>query len=352
MKKRNLKVFIKVEFLLIVFSLLTGGFSIYTKIRTRQKFDSIERNIALFQLKYVRSDDSADLEETAGLLRSSCQTLCAFNPDVSIALEKLLDSSNSFPKDNQAQFVSSIIDFQYLITLKQNKLDFCYEVLIGSSFFLLFLTTIIILLKFLNQKTELIKIKTVNEAQQKFSRDLHDGAAQDLATLKLYLSQNDKEKSILYADQAFKEIRYLIDSLHMDLSTDLKTIFQEMCLAFQNNYNIQVNLLFASTKIELLPDDTKIELIRVLQEALNNTARHAQATKSDIKTIDSPDSILFTITDNGKGISQDDLNKYSDNRKHYGLQNIRERISSIGGSVDYITTGGTTIAITIKNSIR
>ena len=61
----------------------------------------------------------------------------------------------------------------------------------------------------------------------------------------------------------------------------------------------------------------------------------------------------MTISDNGVGFDLEkveELNK-SDSKKHYGVQNIIDRIQALGGNVEFINKEGTTIAITIKNII-
>ena len=42
----------------------------------------------------------------------------------------------------------------------------------------------------------------------------------------------------------------------------------------------------------------------------------------------------------------------TDEKKHYGIRNIQERVKLMGGTVEFVNDGGTTIAITIKNIIR
>ena len=46
------------------------------------------------------------------------------------------------------------------------------------------------------------------------------------------------------------------------------------------------------------------------------------------------------------------LFKKSEEKKHYGLENIRTRVEKLGGTVEISGKGGTTIAITIKNIVR
>lgn len=64
----------------------------------------------------------------------------------------------------------------------------------------------------------------MNEEQSKISRNLHDGVAQDLAALKLYLEKEDLSKSKFYAQQAFNEVRYMIGTTHLNLNESFEEI--------------------------------------------------------------------------------------------------------------------------------
>ncbi len=192
-----------------------------------------------------------------------------------------------------------------------------------------------------------IKLKT--DEQVKMSRNLHDGVAQDLAALKLYLETDDKEKAKFYATQAFKEIRYLIGSLHLDLSNDLEKTIQQILRVFEANYGIQTHFYFASDLIVQFSQDIIIEFIRILQETLSNIARHANATEVTVKFIDVSDKLKFIISDNGVGFKIEEMLNLNpeDKMSHYGLSNIQERVRLLGGTVEFVNEGGMTIAITI-----
>ena len=76
-------------------------------------------------------------------------------------------------------------------------------------------------------KSTIEPIITMNEEQSKISRNLHDGAAQDLAALKLYLEKEDLSKSKFYAQQAFNEVRYMIGATHLDSNQSFEEIVRE-----------------------------------------------------------------------------------------------------------------------------
>lgn len=80
-------------------------------------------------------------------------------------------------------------------------------------------------------KSTIEPIITMNEEQSKISRNLHDGVAQDLAALKLYLEKEDLPKSKFYAQQAFNEVRYMIGATHLDLNQSFEEIVRETIIS-------------------------------------------------------------------------------------------------------------------------
>ena len=182
---------------------------------------------------------------------------------------------------------------------------------------------------------------------------MHDGVAQDLAALKLFIQNDEKEKSLYYSEQAFKEVRYLIDSTHLDFNQNFEEILQQTLKSFEVNFGIKTEFLCASNLIKSLAPETQMELLRILQEALSNTSRHSEASLLTVKITDICSFIRFIIEDNGKGFSEAEIaGKKSEEKKHYGLENIRTRVEKLGGTVEISGKGGTKIAITIKNIVH
>ena len=88
-----------------------------------------------------------------------------------------------------------------------------------------------------------------------------------------------------------------------------------------------------------------------MQEGLSNIARHANATEVRLRITDVGNEMHIALSDNGSGFCEEEVERRQDGgRKHWGLNNIRERVSAMHGTVEFINDGGTTIAIKIKNT--
>jgi NarL family two-component system sensor histidine kinase LiaS len=88
----------------------------------------------------------------------------------------------------------------------------------------------------------------------------------------------------------------------------------------------------------------KLNLIRMIQESLTNTIKHAKATIVAFSMIQKGDTLTIKIKDNGVGF---DTNKLSS--AGHGVRNIKKRCSDIGATLDIESepTKGTTITISI-----
>ena len=89
-----------------------------------------------------------------------------------------------------------------------------------------------------------------------------------------------------------------------------------------------------------LPDDYKTCIYRVVQEALNNCARHSHATTVRIRVEQKPDRLTLIIQDDGQGFDVRQM-------KGLGLLGIQERVARLGGtcSVHSKPGGGTILSV-------
>ena len=98
--------------------------------------------------------------------------------------------------------------------------------------------------------------------------------------------------------------------------------------------------------IECLHREMQVSLNRIVQEALSNIARHANASQVWINLDCSKNNVLLTIEDNGHGFNPDESKPQNGS---YGLMNIQERAIIFGGTSEIKSTPGkgTTIRVEI-----
>ena len=90
-----------------------------------------------------------------------------------------------------------------------------------------------------------------------------------------------------------------------------------------------------------LDNDKELVLYRCAYELVNNTLKHANASKIDIQLMQDSKEVTLTVSDDGKGMA--------DGAEGMGLQNIRERIEPYNGRLDIVSADGqgTDINITL-----
>jgi signal transduction histidine kinase len=115
------------------------------------------------------------------------------------------------------------------------------------------------------------------------------------------------------------------------------------CTALAERKKIKIKLT-AFHGVEALASDQRTVLFRVAQEALNNVARHARATRAELTISKAPGAIRMAISDNGKAFP---VNKIlsAKNPKRLGLVGMKERIEMVGGNltIESVSGKGTTV---------
>ena len=99
----------------------------------------------------------------------------------------------------------------------------------------------------------------------------------------------------------------------------------------------------------MLPAGSDFHLLRIAQEALANTIKHAAAREVIIALHESPDAVVLSIRDDGRGFvpAPPDAPISS----HFGLLGMRERVEKIGASLDIQSSPGhgCTVTVTLSN---
>jgi signal transduction histidine kinase len=97
---------------------------------------------------------------------------------------------------------------------------------------------------------------------------------------------------------------------------------------FVERHGIACTLLADEAELRL-DDAASTAIFRIVQEALTNVARHAQATSVTLTLYRLDHELLITIRDDGRGISEADMDK----AESLGLVGMRERVWGLGGQI-------------------
>ncbi|NLD04506.1 MAG: sensor histidine kinase [Synergistaceae bacterium] len=194
-------------------------------------------------------------------------------------------------------------------------------------------------------------VKVQEEERARISREIHDGPLQDLTALiqRLRLlsldidSPVEREKQLKEAESAamagVKEMRELCNNLTPPW-LDLGIVQALTELSERQSAQLNIKIHIDLQEIPDLPDDVTLAFFRVAQEAVNNSARHAEAENVSISLKNTGKMILLQIEDDGKGFEVPDNFTELRVQGHRGLSNMRERMSIVGGHFSIFSTPG------------
>lgn len=209
-----------------------------------------------------------------------------------------------------------------------------------------------------------VKLIQVQEAERKrISQELHDSIGAGLSAIKFSLEkkisemgERPKEGPVLEdvvtrLQNIIVETQRISRNLHPSILDDLgiNAAIRSFCREYQEVYtDIQVHQ-DVEVDEENLPENIKILLYRLMQESLNNIAKHSGATQVELVLKMTEDSIDMVVEDNGEGF---DLNNLYKNRNHrlggLGLRGMKERTELSGGSFEVRSAPGAGTKIRAK----
>ena len=212
-----------------------------------------------------------------------------------------------------------------------------------------------------NQLQKLIgALDALREKEQKrLAQEMHDDLGQLLAAMKIDLSrlqqrlppdqpQLSEQLGNLneLVDAMVSSVRRIIADLPPKIMEDsgLVSALSLLTSSFEKRHGITVRLELRQQEHELT-EHVMTPIYRIVQEGLNNVAKHADATLVDVVVTCSGQYLKLGISDNGKGMSANAVHKNGS----FGLISMRERVSALGGEMEHdsILGSGTSIRIVI-----
>lgn len=211
----------------------------------------------------------------------------------------------------------------------------------------------------------LANVQSVREEERKrIARDLHDETLQLIAStialmesaLITLSSQPEKAKALIRRAQnlcvnVVDELQRLIHELRPLLLDDLGLIAAIESLIQNNLESLGIKVSFEIVgKKKRLPSELEVTLYRIIQEAVNNIAKHADAGNVIIRVLFMKEHIEVLIKDNGKGFNVEKAMDFTTGLHSFGLLNMKERIYEVRGVFNIQSNcdkGETTINIKI-----
>lgn len=200
--------------------------------------------------------------------------------------------------------------------------------------------------------------------RERIARELHDGLAQVLGyintqtlAVRTLLGSNRTEEANLQleamekaAKQVYADVREGIFILRTPTSGSDNIV--NAVRAHLRNYREMPGAPTTLDVVEdgempILPPSSEIQLMRIVQEALNNVRSHADAGSATVRFSVDDAMLVVAIEDDGRGFKPE--RRPPTGWPHFGLQTMRERAEAIGGhfEVDTVLDRGTTVRVRV-----
>jgi signal transduction histidine kinase len=217
------------------------------------------------------------------------------------------------------------------------------------------------------ERVELLRrlVKAQEDEQRRIARELHDQMGQSLAALLLglkALKNSVREESTTKSIQRLQEItnriaeemHSLIHELRPTALDDLglQTALSNYLEEWAERSNVTIDFHSNGLLEQRLASQLESTIYRIVQEAVNNVIKHANAQNVSIILEKRENRVLVIIEDDGIGFDADALLKTPARNRRFGLLGMQERVALVGGSLSIESTPGigTTVLVHIDIS--
>lgn len=178
----------------------------------------------------------------------------------------------------------------------------------------------------LEQLTRLL-LRAQEDERRRIARELHDEAGQVLTAVKIELDLEGKTEAGDMVGRALAQVRDLSNLLRPTVLDELGLVPALRGLVDDFSRRTQIEAVFAcDDALRPLPDEQQVVVYRVVQEALTNVARHAGARRVAVRITAEGERVRLAVEDDGRGL-------VGEPTPHLGLLGIRERITTLGGTL-------------------
>ena len=203
------------------------------------------------------------------------------------------------------------------------------------------------------------KEMAVSEERNLLAQELHDSIAQSLAFLNIQAQM--LQDSLRRADmqEAFDELASIREGIQESyddvrellvhfrtrvVAGNVETAIASALEKFEGQTGISTELIRTEGEREIATQNA-IQILHIVQEALSNVRKHAQASHVKV-TVDRSEDCVIRVEDNGRGFDVD--GRHNEGDTHVGLKIMRERAHRIGGQFTIESSAGEGSRVTLR----
>jgi PAS domain S-box-containing protein len=195
------------------------------------------------------------------------------------------------------------------------------------------------------------KVLTTLHEREQLARELHDSLGQVLGYISMQAQAVRKrfhEGQMETIEAQLARLAEVAQEAHRDIRESIFSLkngpvegwsffesLQRHLATYQENYGIHTDLVIAEGLTEnAFEMDAKVQLLRVIQEALTNSRKHGQANHVQISFTCEEAWVRIVVADEGCGFDPDQIT--NGGKSHFGLSLMRERMQDIGGNLEIV----------------
>ncbi len=289
-----------------------------------KKNNLVEANSAFLKLINIYDADIS-MDEVNAYLNKKYNHLIASLSETNLKEGKYISEIEILNKNHEKRY------FQ----LNSKQIEFENEVAILS------IVRDITELKHIDLKIIDAIVKTQEDAQIYYARELHDGLGPNLSTLKMYIQWlSDKnntinkdiitKQTIQGIDEAISMLKDIANNLSPHILRNFGLVQALNTIAEKIKITQGVVIVISSNLTNRLNENFEIHLYRILMECINNSINHGKSNKIIIKFSKTENNVQILYSDNGSGF---DVEKVKLDKKGMGLYNIKNRVKILGGDI-------------------
>ena len=266
------------------------------------------------------------------------------SPEVERALQKIRRPSVAIIGGASAKFMWQLIDARIRATTEIEKTLSRYQSLFR---------------RYVKEEAE----SAVDEERTRIACEIHDGLVQTLVGLNFKMErcadliQAEPVKCFALLNEAKHQLKHGIQEARQVVFNlrpgqyerlDLLSALTNYLDSYQKQNRVQVDFSHTGSDTRL-PPKTKVFVFRIIQEALQNSSKHAQASKVLVQLGIHPHRLSAVIHDNGSGFDVQAVFQNPDKWDHFGLRGMKERAKLLNGEVlwESCKGAGTTVTVSI-----
>jgi nitrate/nitrite-specific signal transduction histidine kinase len=208
---------------------------------------------------------------------------------------------------------------------------------------------------------------TILEERTRLAREIHDDLAQALGVLTMKIrtisdlleigdtqqAQAGIKETIQIGENAYSASRESLFNLNSTRQITVRFLpwLRKYLADYQLYFGMKTTLNVGDESAASFSKEIEDQISWIITEALSNIRKHAKASNIIIRCESDPEVSRITVEDDGSGFEPDKV-LLDEGELHYGLQIMRERAQSFGGSItiNALPEAGTTVIITIPHS--